>query len=56
MSNLGKFDLIFIRNVMIYFDDKTRQKIINGLQQLFNQRWLPIYKSLRNIAWFRSFF
>ena len=33
MSNLGKFDLIFIRNVMIYFDDKTRQKIINGLQQ-----------------------
>jgi len=33
MSNLGKFDLIFIRNVMIYFDDKTRQKIISGLQQ-----------------------
>jgi len=37
MSHLGKFDLIFIRNVMIYFDDKTRQKIINGLQQCLNK-------------------
>ncbi|KGJ91788.1 CheR family methyltransferase [Colwellia psychrerythraea] len=37
MSSLGKFDLIFIRNVMIYFDDKTRQKIINGLQQCLNE-------------------
>lgn len=36
MSSLGKFDLIFIRNVMIYFDDKTRQKIISGLQQCLN--------------------
>ncbi len=37
MSILGKFDLIFIRNVMIYFDDKTRQKIITGLQNCLNQ-------------------
>ncbi|ALO34085.1 hypothetical protein CMT41_04595 [Colwellia sp. MT41] len=37
MSALGKFDLIFIRNVMIYFDDKTRQNIINGLQQCLNE-------------------
>jgi len=37
MSSLGKFDLIFIRNVMIYFDDKTRQKIISGLQQCLNK-------------------
>jgi len=36
MENLGKYDLIFIRNVMIYFDDKTRQKIITGLQQCLN--------------------
>jgi chemotaxis protein methyltransferase CheR len=37
MASLGKFDLIFIRNVMIYFDDKTRQKIISGLQQCLNK-------------------
>ena len=37
MASLGKFDLIFIRNVMIYFDDKTRQKIIKGLQQCLNK-------------------
>jgi chemotaxis protein methyltransferase CheR len=37
MGSLGKFDLIFIRNVMIYFDDNTRQKIINGLQQCLNK-------------------
>lgn len=38
MSSLGKFDLIFIRNVMIYFDDRTRQKIISGLQNCLNQQ------------------
>ena len=37
MSTLGQFDLIFIRNVMIYFDDKTRQKIINGLQSCLRE-------------------
>jgi len=37
MANLGKFDLIFIRNVMIYFDDNTKQKIISKLQQCLNE-------------------
>ena len=36
MTNIGKFDLIFIRNVMIYFDDNIKQKIITGLQGCLN--------------------
>jgi len=29
--NFGQFDLIFLRNVMIYFDRPTRQKVAEGL-------------------------
>ncbi len=31
MSSIGKFDIIFLRNVMIYFDRQTRQKVIEGI-------------------------
>jgi len=34
MQHLGKFDVIFIRNVMIYFDDKTKQNIINKITNI----------------------
>jgi len=33
MNHLEEFDLIFIRNVMIYFNDDTRQQIINNISQ-----------------------
>lgn len=36
MNKLGTFDLIFLRNVMIYFDDKTKQQVINKISQLLN--------------------
>jgi len=46
MSSLGSFDLIFIRNVMIYFDDKTRQNIINHISKRLKPRgWLFISHS-----------
>jgi chemotaxis protein methyltransferase CheR len=32
----GKFDVIFIRNVMIYFDEETRRKLISQLYDLLN--------------------
>lgn len=31
--NFGQFDLIFLRNVMIYFDRPTRQKVAESLMQ-----------------------
>ena len=31
--DLGKFDVIFLRNVMIYFDTETRKKIISNIMQ-----------------------
>jgi chemotaxis protein methyltransferase CheR len=43
MEKLGKFDLIFLRNVMIYFDDKTKQEIVSKISQVLNPGgWLFI--------------
>jgi len=36
LPNLGTFDLIFLRNVMIYFDQETKRQIV--------QRMLPLLK------------
>ena len=30
-NNLGKFHLIFLRNVLIYFNDSTKQKVIDNI-------------------------
>lgn len=36
LPDLGRFDLIFLRNVMIYFDMATKQKLIDRIQQYLN--------------------
>jgi len=41
MRTLGPFDLVFCRNVMIYFDGETKRKILKELHStLFRGGWL----------------
>lgn len=41
MKGLGPFDLVFCRNVMIYFDDRTKRNIMKELHTtLFRGGWL----------------
>jgi len=46
LQDLGKFDLILIRNVMIYFDDETREAILRKLSKhLKPSGWLFVSHS-----------
>jgi chemotaxis protein methyltransferase CheR len=41
MRSLGPFDLVFCRNVMIYFDDATKRSIVKEIHRtLFQGGWL----------------
>jgi chemotaxis protein methyltransferase CheR len=41
MRAMGPFDLVFCRNVMIYFDNKTKKNILNQIHStLFRGGWL----------------
>jgi chemotaxis protein methyltransferase CheR len=41
MRTLGPFDLVFCRNVMIYFDNETKRNIMKEIHStLFRGGWL----------------
>ncbi len=51
-SSAQRFDIIFCRNVMIYFDQKTRQKVVDNLCKALKSRgylFIGMSESLRGI-------
>jgi chemotaxis protein methyltransferase CheR len=49
VSYLGAFDVIFCRNVLIYFDIKTRQQIFDQFHKMLNEGGIMILGSTENI-------
>ena len=38
LFNLGKFDVIFCRNMLIYFDDKEKKEVLKRLHKMLNPK------------------
>lgn len=49
LVGLGQFDVIFCRNVLIYFDDETRRQIADRLHQLLSPGGLLVLGSVENL-------
>jgi chemotaxis protein methyltransferase CheR len=49
LVGLGQFDVIFCRNVLIYFDDDTRRQIADRLHQLLSPGGLLVLGSDENL-------
>ncbi len=49
LPGLGQFDVIFCRNVLIYFDDNTRRQIADRLHRLLSPGGLLILGSVENL-------
>jgi len=48
-SNLGAYDIIFCRNVLIYFDDITKKKIFSQFSKILNTSGLLILGVTENL-------
>jgi len=48
--HLGSFDVIFCRNVMIYFDQQTRDQLVENLSGQLAPGGHPLYRALRDAA------
>ena len=48
-SNVGSFDIIFCRNVLIYFDDITKRKIFNQFSRMLCDRGLLVLGVTENL-------
>ena len=51
LSILGGFDLIFCRNVLIYFDEDLRKQVIDNLVKTMNPKASLILGATESIGW-----
>lgn len=52
---LGTFDVIFCRNVMIYFDMSTRQRLVDALAQHLSPGGLLMLGNAEHLRWSQTF-
>ena len=41
-------DLVFVRNVMIYFDMDTKKKILGNIRKILRSEWIFVFRGIRN--------
>lgn len=55
-SHLGNFDIIFCRNVLIYFDDASKRKIVESFRKMLLPQGLLVLGSAENLYGLNSGF
>lgn len=56
LEHLGGFDIIFCRNVLIYFDDESKEKIIKQFHHMLSPNGYLMLGASENIHWASSIF
>ncbi len=49
MAALGKFDIIFVRNVLIYFDEKSKEQVVTNLCSILHDDGFVIMGHSENV-------
>lgn len=51
LSILGKFDIVFCRNLLIYLDNESRKKLVDNIKKIMNPGAILVIGALESLLW-----